>query len=112
MQRDDSIVGDRRDSRRVDCSKYVPLTILVRPKMRKHQVLVVNAGIRGIAFLLDEPLAAGAVLALQRQIPIPGKSWIRSGKVTHATQNGDRWLIGCELTPPFSKEELDSLQNP
>jgi len=111
-RRDDSILGERRDSLREDCTKFVSLTILVRPKMQKFQVVVVNAGIRGMAFLMDEPLPTGAVLALQHQIRIPGQSWIRSGKVTHATQHGEKWLIGCELTPPFSKEELESLQKP
>ena len=111
-RRDDSALGERRDSGREACHKFVPLTILVRPQMQKYQVEVVNAGIRGMAFLMDEPLNAGTVLALQRQIRIPGLSWIRSGKVTHATQRGEKWLIGCELTPPFSREELESLQKP
>lgn len=111
-QRDDSALGERRNGPREDCDQSVSLTILVRPQMRKYQVVVVNAGIRGLAFLMDEPLQTGAVLALQRQIRIPGQSWIRSGKVTHSTQRGEKWLIGCELTPPFSREELESLQKP
>ncbi len=107
------IVGDRRASVRKEVSEgSLQLTILVRPGMRKYQVSAADISNFGIGFLMDESLPLGSVLAVQQHVLIPGRSWIRSGKVIHATPRGDRWLIGCEVSPPFSKQELEVLQNP
>jgi hypothetical protein len=103
--------SDRRGCERLPCQQYVALTILIRPKMQKFEVTVHDVSHTGIGFLLDAPLKVGTVLALQRRIYVPGQSWIRSGKVTHATQLGDKWLMGCELSPPFSQAELASLSS-
>lgn len=87
----------------------VTLTILVRPKMRKYQVVVHDVSPTGIGFLADVELHPGTVLALQRLIYQPGQSWIRSGRVLQATPQSDKWLVGCELSPPFSEEEMAAL---
>jgi len=101
---------ERRSESRHTCVKAHQLTILVRPKMTKHQVVIVDVSATGIAFLNDEPLESGTVVALQRQIMMPNQSWIRSGKVSHAKRQGDQWLIGCMLSPPFSAEELKAME--
>jgi PilZ domain len=101
---------ERRDGSRYTCEDFNNLTILVRSRMQKHQVVVFNISATGIAFIMDVPLKPGEVVAFQRYILAPGQSWIRSGKVNQATKRGDKWLIGCELTPPFSAEELNAIR--
>jgi hypothetical protein len=101
---------ERREGSRVVCEQFVSLTILVRPKMQKFQVEVVDLAPQGVGFLLDQPLIAGTVLALQRVLYVPGQSWIRSGKVMHSSPREDKWLIGCEVSPPFSGEELRAMR--
>jgi PilZ domain len=101
---------ERREAKRHTCAKAYKMTVLVRPTMTKHQVIIVDVSATGIAFLIDEPLESGTVVALQRQLMLPNKSWIRSGKVSHAKRKGDQWLIGCVLTPPFSEDELKNLE--
>ena len=101
---------ERREGGRVVCQQFVSLTILVRPKMQKFQVEVVDLAPNGVGFLLDQPLLAGTVLALQRVIYVPGQSWIRSGKVMHSSPREDKWLIGCEVSPPFTGEELKAMR--
>jgi len=101
---------EHREASRHACSKTYQLTILVRPKMTKHQVVLVDVSATGIAFLIDEPLKPGTVLAMARRIMKPNQSWIRSGKVSHVKPQGDQWLIGCLLSPPFSADELHRLE--
>src|SRR5262245_10577956 len=100
---------ERRTSKRQRCQPFVSLTILVRPKMQKYQVTIHDVCHTCLGFLADVPLQPGTVLALQRQIYAPGLSWIRSGKVTHATPHGEKWLVGCVLSPPFSDSELTGM---
>jgi PilZ domain len=110
MPKSEKDLIERRAGSRHTCEQPNALTILVRPKMQKYKVTVFDISATGISFLLEVALPEGTVLALQRQILIPGQSWIRSGKVMHASQRGDKWLIGCELTPPFSVDELSALR--
>jgi len=90
------------------CRKGVSVTILVRPQMTKLQVTIHNVSADGIGLLMEAPLAPGTVLALQR-LYSPTQSWIRSGKVTRSTQQGASWHVACDLSPPFSEEEMAAL---
>jgi hypothetical protein len=100
---------ERRRTERHRCKKDVSLTILVRPKLQKYKVKVYEVSQGGIGFLMETPLELNTVVALQRIMYSPRVSWLRSGKVIHATQQGERWLIGCELSPPFTEAEIASL---
>jgi PilZ domain len=102
----EEILKERRAHERHNCTRIVPLTILVRPKMQRYQIVPTDISQTGLSFLLNAPIQVGAVFAIQRHVLIPGQSWVRSGKVTHCSARGDQWQLGCELTPPFSEEEL------
>jgi hypothetical protein len=102
----EEIINERRTHERHPCTRTIALTILVRPKMQRFQIFPTDISRAGLAFMLHVPLPVGAVFAVQRHVLMPNQSWVRSGKVIHCAARGDQWYIGCELTPPFSDEEL------
>jgi len=63
----------------------------------------------GISFLYDAPLEPDTVVALQVRAGLPGLSRVRTARVIHATEQGGSWRIGCQVSPPFSERELESL---
>jgi hypothetical protein len=77
--------------------------------MRRYQVTLHNVSPNGVGFYVDEPLAVGTVLGLQRAVRSHTGSWVRSGRVVHCTLAGDRYLVGCMLSPAFTEDELQAL---
>ena len=61
----------------------------------------------GIGLHLPRPLEPGTLLQVQfRHALVPD----RVAKVIHASPNDTGWLVGCEITLPFSETEVEALQ--
>jgi hypothetical protein len=72
--------------------------------------LAVDIGADGIGFLAERPLRPGSVLALQVLRGAPSTSLTRVARVIHcAPREGGGWRVGCQVSPPFSPEEVASL---
>jgi hypothetical protein len=72
--------------------------------------LAVDIGPEGIGFLAERPLRPGSVLALQVLCGVPGASLTRVARVVHCAPGEEgRWRVGCQVSPPFSPEEVASL---
>jgi hypothetical protein len=70
----------------------------------------VDVGPDGISFLAERPLRPWSVLALQVLCSAPAASRMRVARVAHcAAGEKGGWRVGCEVTPPFSGEEIASL---
>lgn len=82
---------------------------IIRPSLQCFRVTLWDASTHGISFLHDAPLERGTLLALQLRAGMPGSSRVRTAHVAHATRQGEKWLIGCRISPPLSDIELESL---
>jgi hypothetical protein len=70
----------------------------------------VDVGPQGIGFLSACPLRPGSVLALQVLCGAPGTSRTRVARVVFCAGGDEgRWHVGCQVSPPFSPEEVASL---
>jgi hypothetical protein len=75
---------------------------------RLGYALTVSPG--GISFLSAVPLRPGSVLGLQLLWGLPSASRMRVARVTHCASGEEGgWRVGCEVSPPFSPEEVASL---
>lgn len=109
--RQQRLAEEKKSQQRRLCLNQHKLTILVRPRMEKFQVLLREISVNEVLIHVHSPLEAGSVLAMQRIVPYPGTSWIRSGKVQEVlSQEDGSALVSCSMSPPFSKEELDALE--
>jgi hypothetical protein len=106
---DGSIAQSQRSATRYPCKPDQVLTILVRPSLAKYQVTPHDICANGLSFFIDQPLDVGSVLAIQRVVIGPSGSWVRSGRVEHCTPVEGGYVVGVELTPFFSAEELEEL---
>lgn len=106
---DGRIAQSQRTATRYPCRPDLALTILIRPLMVRMQVFLVDICANGLSFFCTELLPAGTILAMQRHVPAPTGPWVRSGLVGHCSAVEGGFLIGLEVTPYFSAEELDLL---
>jgi hypothetical protein len=100
---------ERRAVRRVRCWSGTFVLFIVRPSFRCFRVPLWDVSPAGISFLHDVLLPVDTVLALQVRAGLPGLSRVRTARVVHATPQGGIWRIGCQVSPPFSERELESL---
>jgi hypothetical protein len=101
---------ERRREPRRPCPSQPLLRYVVRPGLESRWGHALDVSARGIGFLTGEPLRAGAVLALQLRGGAPGASRVRVARVARCTPAvAGRWHVGCEVSPPFSGEEVASL---
>ncbi len=82
---------------------------VTRPSLKAFRVTIFDASPYGISFLHDVPLEPNTVLSFQLMAGKPGVSWVRTARVIHATPQEEKWVIGCQVSPPFSAQELESL---
>jgi hypothetical protein len=76
---------------------YVPW-----PYYLGHLGYAVDIGPEGIGFLAERPLRPGSVLAIQVLEGAPSASLTRVARVVHcAPADAGRWLVGCQVCPPF-----------
>jgi hypothetical protein len=101
--------GERRAHPHILCGKGTVIYLAERPHFSSVRSLVRDVSRGGIAFFFNRSLEPGTVLALQLRGRLPGTSCIRSAKVIHATKGLGCWVIGCQVSPPFSDEEIESL---
>ncbi|HZY89413.1 MAG TPA: PilZ domain-containing protein [Gemmataceae bacterium] len=101
---------ERRRSRRRACRSAPALSYVPWPGELGQLGHAVDVGPQGIGFLATRPLRPGAVLALQVLGGAPGTSRTRVARVVHcAGGEGGQWRVGCQVSPPFSPEEVASL---
>lgn len=82
---------------------------VARPSLKAFRVPICDASTYGISFLHDSPLEPETVLSFQLMAGKPGVSWVRTARVIHATPQHGKWMIGCQVSPPFSAQELESV---
>ena len=82
---------------------------IARPSLKAFRVFICDASPYGISFLHDFPLEPKTILSFQLMAGKPGVSWVRTARVIHATPQQEKWVIGCQVSPPFSAQELESL---
>ena len=100
--------GDRRHEPRVGCPGRPTLRYAVRPEPRLCWGYAANVSAGGVCFLAVEPVWPGAELELYVLEGPP--SCVRVVRVTHCAPSGaGRWRVGCQVSPPFSGEEIASL---
>jgi hypothetical protein len=100
---------ERRAVRRQRCACGAYALFIIRPHFQCVRVPLWDASPEGISFLHDVPLKPETVVALQVRAGLPGLSRVRTARVVHATPQGRVWRIGCQVRPPFSERELESL---
>ncbi len=100
--------ADRRHEPRVGCPGRPTLRYAVRPGSRLCWGYAANVSAGGVCFLAVEPVGPGAELELYVLEGPP--SCVRVVRVTHCAPSGaGSWRVGCQVSPPFSGEELASL---
>ncbi len=103
--------GERRSMGRFPAAHRPLVHLLVKPSFFSVRAFVHDVSQAGIAFLLNRPLKPGSRLAFQLRDDRRGNTRIQSARVAHLTpQPGGYWLVGCEISPPLSGEELHFLQ--
>jgi hypothetical protein len=103
--------GERRRWRRRVCRPAPVLCYVPWPDSLGRLGRVVDISPEGIGFLADGPLRPGSVLGLQLLWGLPSASQTRVARVAHcACGEEGGWRFGCEVTPPFSGEEIASLR--
>jgi len=99
---------ERRHEPRVGCPGRPTLRYAVRPDARLCWGYAANISAGGVCFLAVEPVAPGAELELHVLEGPP--TCVRVVRVTHcALVSAGRWRVGCQVSPPFSGEEIASL---
>jgi hypothetical protein len=100
---------ERRAEGRQRCGYGSFALFIIRPNFQCFRVPLWDASPAGISFLHDAPMKPETVVALQVRAGLPGLSRVRTARVIHATPQGGTWRIGCQVSPPFSERELESL---
>jgi hypothetical protein len=100
----------RRAEPRQNYSPFSFIWVVARPSLRPFRVLARDFSDGGLSFLHDSPLEVGSILALQLTVRQADTSLIRTARVIHATPAEGFWLIGCQVSPPFSAAELEGLR--
>jgi hypothetical protein len=99
-----------RGGQRRPCRSSPLLKLLVRPSFQPQNGVARDVSRRGISFFLGRELPVGARLALYSRGGRRGDSCVLTARVVYATTcRGGSWLIGCELSRPFSDAELAAL---
>jgi hypothetical protein len=102
--------AERRRSPRRACRSAPALNYVPWPDLLGRLGHAVDVGPEGIGFLAERPLRPGSVLALQVLCGAPSASLTRVARVVHcAREEEGRWRVGCQVSPPFSPEEVASL---
>ena len=100
--------AERRHEPRIDCPARPTLRFAVRPDPRLCWGYAANISAGGVGFLAVEPVGPGAELELYVLEGPP--SCLRVVRVTHCAPSGTgSWLVGCQVSPPFSGEEIACL---
>jgi hypothetical protein len=102
--------GERRRAPRRACRSAAELNYVPWPDSLGRLGYVLDIAAEGIGFRAERPLRPGAVLALQVLRGAPGASLTRVARVVYCNpQDGGGWRVGCQVSPPFSPEEVASL---
>jgi hypothetical protein len=102
--------AERRAEPRQNYSPFGFVWVVARPSLRPFRALARDFSEGGLSFLHDSPLEPGSVLALQLTARQADTSLIRTARVIHVTPAEGLWLIGCQVSPPFSTAELEGLR--
>ena len=101
---------ERRRSPRRTCAVCPALSYVPWPGALGRLGYARSVSPEGVRFLAEGPLRPGAVLGLQLLWGRPSASRTRVARVAHCAAGEEgRWEVGCEVTPPFSAEEVASL---
>jgi hypothetical protein len=99
---------ERRHEGRAGCPARPALRYALRPDPELRWGYAANVSVNGVCFLAVEPVALGADLELHMVDGPP--SCVRVVRVTHCAPTGvGTWRVGCQVSPPFSSEEIASL---
>ena len=102
--------AERRRWPRQPCPTRPALSYVPWPGSLGRLGLALSISEEGISFLADGPLRPGSVLGLQLLWGLPSASRTRVARVAHcACGEEGGWRVGCEVSPPFSPEEVASL---
>ncbi len=102
--------AERRRAPRRPCPTRLALSYVPWPGSLGRLGYALSVSPEGISFLAERPLHPGSVLGLQLLWGLPSASRTRVARVAHCADDEEgRWRVGCEVTPPFSPEEVASL---
>ncbi len=102
--------GERRRWPRRACRPGPVLCYVPWPDALGRLARAVDLSPGGIGFLAEGPLRPGSVLALQALSGAPTASRTRVARVARcAGREKGGWRVGCEVSPPFTGEEIASL---
>jgi hypothetical protein len=103
-------VTEQRSHPRHRSGRQVMIRVATRISLHAFRPVVYDVSPVGIAFLTDEPLDPGTVLAIGLPAKRAGTSYILSAQVVHATPHVDGvWHIGCSLSRRLAESEIASL---
>jgi hypothetical protein len=99
---------DRRHEPRVGCPSQPALRYAVPPARPLRWGYAADVSREGVCFLAAEPVDVGEDVELYALEGPP--SCVRVVRVAHCAPTGvGSWRVGCEVSPPFSGEEIASL---
>jgi hypothetical protein len=99
---------DRRHEPRVQCPAQPVLRYSVPPSRLLRWGYAADISRAGVCFLAAEPVGVGSDLELHA--PEGPPACVRVVRVAHCAPTGvGSWRVGCEVSPPFSGEEVASL---
>ena len=102
--------AERRRSPRRPCPRLPALSYVPWPGSLGRLGYALSVSPEGVSFLAAGPLRPGSVLGLQLLWGLPSASHTRVARVAHCAGEAEGgWRVGCEVTPPFSAEEVASL---
>jgi hypothetical protein len=101
---------ERRRAPRRACPARPALSYVPWPGSLGRLGYALSVSAEGISFLAEGPLRPGSVLGLQLLWGLPSASRTRVARVAYCAAGEEGgWRVGCEVSPPFSPEELASL---
>jgi hypothetical protein len=101
---------ERRRSPRRPCPVRPAVNYVPWPGSLGRLGYALSVSAEGISFLAAGPLPPGSVLGLQLLSGVPSASRTRVARVARCAAGEEgRWEVGCEVSPPFSPEEVASL---
>jgi hypothetical protein len=99
---------ERRHEGRAECPARPALRYAMRPDPELRWGYAANVSAEGVGFLAVEPVDLGSDLELH---VLDGPPFcVRVVRVTHCAPTGvGSWRVGCQVSPPFTSEEIASL---
>jgi hypothetical protein len=102
--------SNRRAAIRYHCAPATAGRVLLPPRQEMQRGWVLDVSLGGVGLLLGRPLTPGTSVVIRMSGPEDGQAHELPAQVIHATREiGGEWVVGCQLTTPLTRDELDAL---